>query len=254
MKIVLLLSVLSYSTLAMQPGAMQRHTAMSCSGLQSWLDADYGIFLSSTNATNVLDRSFNGRRAYQTTAGKIPGWSANQVNGHAVLAFDGANFWLNWNCNDTDLKDASRTKITILFAVKDNPAGKNTVISTSTSVAGTLTAYAPYSDGNFYFDCGNQSTARLSGSGNATSFSVVQLMRDGTNMFISKNGTQIAVSSAKSGTNSAPAAMFIGAYGGTQDWLNGQLQELQVWNRVLNTNEVADFRKAMEVKIGVTQN
>jgi len=224
-------------------------------GLQSWIDSEYGVTLTGTNATNVLDRSGNGRRAYQTTASAFyPGWAANQINGHAVLTFNGTSNFFNWNCNDTDLKDATRTKGTIFIVVKDLSTAKNTIISTSTAVAGTMTFYGPYSDGNFYLDWGNQSTARLSGAANANSFCVIQLMRDGANMYMSKNGTQIAVSSSKSGTNASPAALFIGMYGGTQDPVNGQLKTIMPWNRVLSTNEAAFVRKMLEAQIGLTQN
>lgn len=67
---------------------------MLLTGLKLWVRSDLGITLNGSDVSSWADQSGNGNDLVMASASEQPGYLTNQLNGHAVVEFDGIDEWL----------------------------------------------------------------------------------------------------------------------------------------------------------------
>lgn len=209
-----------------------------------WLDANLSrCTLAGTNCTNATDLSGNNQYAYQITSGYYgPGIVSSVANGHAAFGFATTNT----NCmyvaaSNSTLMDASRSNIFLISAYKTTSGTAHNVIL-GVQIFGTdLLTYAPYSDGNFYWDTGNGGTQRISKNGTMSSFGVSIWWLTGTFQGIENNGATLTtgtISGAQPAAGIGPLGFGADlATGGIfANMTQGQVESIAAFTHAPNTN------------------
>ncbi len=224
----------------------------SLSHLALWLEADRGIVKDvSNNITSWNDFSGFGRNATQST--NNPTWVNNKINGLPAVSFNGTNQWFNLACNHTDLYNSDKNQITMFAVILTVSTSQNQIISTSTATAGYIELFAPYSDGNCYWRTGNESSASISGAGNFnTNFGIIRALRNNGTSLITKNNSAIATSTTISAVSGNATPVFIGSFGGTQNFTNGFIAAIIIYNRTLITTEIQQVERYLSAKYAIT--
>jgi hypothetical protein len=245
------------ATFTQPPGPTATFTATptdwppAFSGLALWLDASQitGVGAGASVST-WLDASGGGHHATQASATNQPTYQANAVNGRPVVRFDGTNDYLS--LSGTIVSGAQARTVFVV--------GKPTVIGNkgfvdlgngATTGGGFMVTpeYATRVSG------GNAIWGPAATAGDAT-LVVVQLSGTTTSALSAwANGTALTLSGS---TNATVATAGSGTVGGwtaapvSSNSYNGDLAEIVVYNRLLDTAERQSLEQHLAAKYGLS--
>lgn len=243
------------SILAARRGSLHRPTVdsgggggsdpSSISDLHAWYDADALTGLSDTDPVAQWDdESINGHHLTQDTGSAQPTYRTNRLNGLPGVAFDGGDGVF------TPPSDAfSAVSGATVFVVAQHSSGS--LGSAQSAFAGrtsgglnTHSVAGSGSSGNWSLWAGSTLDSGVDVSASAHRITAVV---DGASSSIDIDGTS---QPGNAGTRSS-TRWFIGLSGGfNQNW-SGEVFEVIVYTRVLNSTEIADVESYLTTKWGL---
>lgn len=202
------------------------------------------VFENLANLANVLtsnvntwyDQSENSLHALQTNTSFLP--KLSKYNDKLSLSFEN-NFLTIPQVNLSKLV-GSKGEVSI-FAVLKTFAGNNPLIGnvrandpTSTSVS-NFGVFTPWSDGKVYFDIESESKGEVSTPLQFPEVSILSLLRDGTKVYINKNGQNVLTTNNSIDFTNNVRDVAIGNYYTDQlvSGLKGFVLELVIYNKFL---------------------
>ena len=209
---------------------------LSLSGLKLWLDAnDISTMFTNSGCTTPVasnneaigcwtDKSGNSNNLTQSSGGAMPHYLTNQLNSKAVVGFNGSSVF-----NFSTLSGFSSGNFSTFFIFKKNSTATGVLFGNS----GNAADLQNYSDGTTHFH--NGITWVSSNTGQITSYSLLEVLYNGTNASFYLNGALIS-SVAISDSNNFPFNQM-GYRSQTGDYLNGGIAEVVVYNSVLSTSD-----------------
>jgi hypothetical protein len=253
----------------------KRFNPRNLPNLQLWLDATRIAQADSTSVATWSDQSGNGYDATQGSTAARPTYIASGLNGLPVVRFDGTDDNLSVPSSTATFKflhtDFSTVFIVAKAGVVADPNARYGFFGTNsggTSARGLMinyddrasqslnnairtgisngTAWVSLNDANNFFAANTFGIITVrSDPANATAAdrSVLNL-NGGTD---TKNNTQTAALS----TSNASFNLEIGSSGGAFPVLNGDIAEIIVYNRALNTSELAQVHRYLARKWGI---
>ncbi len=216
------------------------------SGLVTHLDADSLGLSNGASVATWTDLSGLGNHATQVTAGNQPTYVAHSAafGNHASVRFDGTDDWM-------DMVDAiTVNSFTVFITGKLNDAGATTQQYFISGQSGNPTAL----DNRFRIAKYNWSTAWRFRAGNSADYGSgtvdtlghVLAMNSVSNAWVDGS----AVTGATNSASSTPA-LSLGGYmrTGGADFLNGEIAEVILYNRVLNSTEMEQVFFYLSTKV-----
>ena len=218
---------------------------LSRQSMQMWLKSDIGVTSSSGNVSQWADISGNNNNATQSSAGNQPTIVSNVINNLPAIAFNGSSSYLQlpsgfanftngatvfYICNPTTYNNG------MLFDFGDGTDWSNRFdLFQFTNNAACLQSFIPNDGTNINgvtelkgFQAainGNLSAIELSYNGSTTATMY-------TNGVLQANNTQMNPIN-----NVTRSVNLIGKYSLGNNFLNGQVTEIVIYNRQLSTNE-----------------
>lgn len=213
-------------------------TPASGDAVTSWKDR--------SGATHDLNQSGN--------ASVKPKWIANAKNNYGVLRFDGVDESLNINPVPWL---QSLSGFTLFTVVKFNSAsGTQSVCNTDTG------GFRIFSDGTHLGVSAGGSVATSTQLTNTSLYNIYGLIYDGSGATNSDklrfrfNRTNLSLSynTAVASTTSASAAKFYVGCGstGSSEFFNGDITELLIWTRALNSSEIINVESYLKFHWALT--
>ncbi|HNF72351.1 MAG TPA: LamG domain-containing protein, partial [Chitinophagaceae bacterium] len=219
-------------------------------GLKLWLRADSGVNLSGNNVTQWNDLSGNNLNAIQGNSSKQPQWVANAMNGNPVVHFDGSDDILAASV----LPLSSTNKATVIIV---NKALNNGIcVEQSRNVnssAGGFYIYDNYQNngwaaavkGNAAGPFSNYVSTFISNTLSYAPKLIVASFDKSQGSYQNQiksrmNGTDMVNASGYGGThtdNFVNDTLFIGGRQTGNAYLEGDIAEILVYNRLLSTTE-----------------
>ena len=240
----------------------KRFNPRSLPNLQLWLPADRINQANNTAVATWADQSGNGYDATQATTAARPTYIASGFNGLPVVRFDGTDDHLGLSGGALGLlKNVAGA--TIFVAVKYSATAVNAPSffasrnSTSTSVRILIrTSTAPkYNMQATRLDADTAINMNSVQATNTNSVVIQTAKADYSNATLEQfiNGTlDGSTTFATSGNteNADSLAIFLGRVSTT--YLTGDIAEIIVYNRALNTSELSQVHKYLSMKWGIT--
>jgi hypothetical protein len=245
--------------------------------LKLWLPADRINQANNTAVATWSDQSGNGYDATQSTTAARPTYIASGLNGLPVVRFDGTDDTLSVPSSTATFKflhsDVSTVFIVAKAGVVSDPGVAYGFLHTATGTSATgfyirFTDISPTNDRighNIYFGTVGQTVVSNSTPINtftANQFNFLSVLSKPSDAVaaersaISINGavaTQLNVQTNTPSTSNATNDLIIGgSISSTTPFLNGDIGEIIVYNRALNTSELAQVHKYLSMKWGIT--
>jgi len=237
------------------------------SGLSLWFDADdprtlfsntSGTTRATTDATALAlwsDKSGNGRNAYQATGASQPLLKTNILNNKNVVRFDGSNDILATAASQVaNTTDGSFTAFAV--AQRTTASGFMTVVNQDNSTATRCSQFLNFAgNGNVEsigFVGGTPKFAYTSsGTISLSNFYILESTASTSTISAYSNG--IVGSGAVTGGNLAvpSQAVSLGAYPTGQQYLNGDIAEVLLYNSVLSLTNRIKVEQYLQNKWGV---
>ncbi len=239
-------------------GVNSTETAVSPLSLVTWFKADAITGLTSGSRVSVWnDSSGNGYDAAQPDATNQPVYVANAMNGLPVVRFNATNadyLWFNRPVQD------NFTIICVFQSTQGYGSGTlyyqgaglvNGEVTGSVADFGTCL----FANGSIAAGTGNPDTAVDSGAGyndghphimaftRAESTGRISLYVDGATYGSKAAGTE---------TLTAPNQLVLGAVQTLNNFLSGDIAEVQIYNTALSTTELVNEENALKCKYGIT--
>ncbi len=216
-------------------------------GLSLWLRSDSGVTVNSgNNVTMWQDSSNSGMDAISLIdTSTQPTLKANAINNLPGLAFNGSANYLNLPSGFNSLNQGA----TVFFICKPlaNTNGQFFDFSNGSNYNNRFSMYQYTNNGvelDVYDPNGNNSPLDGSNAAPIGNYHVIEITHDGVNTAnMYTNGSLQATNfQMKSITNSVRTTNFIGRYTQGNNYLNGEIAEVIIYNRQLSYSE----RKAAE--------
>ncbi|MFC1771068.1 LamG-like jellyroll fold domain-containing protein, partial [Candidatus Margulisiibacteriota bacterium] len=234
--------------------------------LAIWLDGSepHGVSTSvnlSDNDTLMtwVDYSGNSRHVDQKGSTQRPIYNTSALNGKSVLRFDGTDDYLV--IPDQDITDYMEGGVTVsVFTVFKQTAAADTFVFCwqYSSASNRLGTHLGHSNGNSYFDIGNDSTARVSfptPSGFLGQYQMATFLRkEVADVEIYNKSSLMGSRSDASGSASGTDGFYIGSYYGTGYYFNGDLAELIIYKEALSESEIAEVETYLSNKWNIAIN
>ncbi len=237
------------------------------SGLSLWFDADdprtlfsntSGTTRATTDATALAlwsDKSGNGRNAYQATGASQPLLKTNILNNKNIVRFDGSNDILATAAAQVaNTTDGSFTAFAV--AQRTTASGFMTVVNQDNSTATRCSQFLNFAgNGNVEsigFVGGTPKFAyTLSGTISTSNFYILESTASTSTISAYSNGI-VGSGSATGGNLAVPSqAVSLGAYPTGQQYLNGDIAEVLLYNSVLSSTNRIKVEQYLQNKWGV---
>lgn len=220
-------------------------------GLQLWLQADLDTTDGSFIAT-WLDNSGLAYHATQTDASKQGEYKTNQINGHGVMRFDGANDWFKINQIANILSDSA----TVFALFKPSTQSGDGYYLSSHFGGSNRIKFGHRSNGELIYDDDSPSlqTGDFKGKTSLTSFSIYPDLKvlgyvngaagqTWNGGFISTGADRVSLGQEFDGS---------GNDNQTSNHWAGDLAELIVYDRVLSIEERQQMESYLAIKYGLS--
>lgn len=255
----------------------KRFNPRNIPNLQLWLPADRINQADSTSVATWSDQSGNGYDATQGNSAARPTYIASGLNGLPVVRFDGTDDVLTISNSATTFKFLHSDVSTVFLVAKAGVvADPNTIYGfLGTSAVGSANiGYELFYDDRSSASRNNGITHRIyRGAVNTfvvtqvlnnyflpNTFGLLSVVSDPANAIaaersaISLNGGNVNKTNAATDSLSTSSASFnlqIGAAGFNIVPLNGDIAEIIVYNRTLNTSELSQVHRYLGRKWGI---
>lgn len=213
------------------------------SGLGLWLRAD-SLSLSDGDPVSTWTDESASARSFVGSGAARPTFKTGILNGLPVVRFDGTDDRLASSASFDmvgSLVSAGGNATTVFLLMKQiGSDDENVLLHWSSGEHTNFVLYLTYGD-TLYFDCGNQPTARLSSAqpvGWDDEFHIVECFRNGSSAEIVIDDTLLTSGSMSTSLASGSLQLEIGGSTGVK--LTGDIGEIVVYNRALNTTERGD--------------
>lgn len=170
-------------------------------------------------------------------------WSIND-DGLPCLSFSGLSGGItvpDWGAI------APQTEMTFLFRQYANSQKNQATFNINTG-ASVLNTHCPYSDGAIYWDAGNSSGKRISYNPGSTIGAwhtwIMTASASASFSNIYMDGTLKKSASLTPGFTQAAYNLYIGVMSSSNNWFDGKIDVLRVWNRALSGGEIATVSAA----------
>ncbi|MFN8206637.1 MAG: hypothetical protein U0T82_04425 [Bacteroidales bacterium] len=205
-------------------------------------DLDQTALLSFVGASNGYvvtwyDQSGNGRDATQNTTARQPrivnAGVVDVVNTRPALTLTGGQTMQT----GLAIAQAVGNGITasISSVLQGNSGVQNVLISGNNS---EYAIFAPWNDGNTYFDISNNSTGRINGTLAWSSLSVGSFVRNGAQADVYKNGLNSLTSNSRNTSFTfSNNLIYLFAYSGTNYYMQGTVPEMILFSTALSTTD-----------------
>jgi len=218
----------------------------SLSGLSLWLKADAGVSIGGGNHVNTwADQSSNGNNAVGPTM-KKPVYVANGINGKPTMTFNGSTEL--FTINDSNSLDITSGSVYIVMQRVGNGAGNDVIFLKNANSSSGSSVYAiVLFNGNPWIvglDKGN-------GYGdNSTNFNVADNnphiigYRFDTNSLLAHQDNLVSSNLGGGSIPSTIGTLQIGGYNAsfnTEEYFNGKISEVIIFNRYLSDSEHASI-------------
>ena len=258
MQLILNNQVITFATEAGDPFAL--------SGLACNFDAsDSSAFWSDTAGTSAITNGDDVARALdlsdeavvfeQSTSSNRPTWQTNVQNGLSVLEYDGSDY-LESNATISTADYHTSSSISIYAVMKqDGTAANHTLFHMGPSGSGRVLLHPTFGD-IIYADLGDSGGQRSLVSQPAgwdDNWHIVEVQRDGaSNTTISVDGVLLTTDSSITGTIATNTSnLAIGALVGGSFGFTGQIGQILIYNRLLDSTENTGIRNALNDKWAV---
>jgi PKD repeat protein len=226
-----------------------------------WLDASSLTASNGTAISSWTDRSGNNNNATQGTSAYRPLYSTNQLNGRAVVDFDGSNDFLNTSAISS-LNTDNLTWFIVCKSDVTNSIGHAVSSNYSSGAStGSSTLWKTFmSSGGSYVSFVRSSTGSIPGTishGYSAGYHFITNVWDGDSdqnsgyMDGTLSGTQTGVTANPSGHKWVRIG---GASAGDFQYFNGKVAEVIVFSKTLNNAERIIVDNYLSIKYGITMN
>lgn len=214
----------------------------STNGVGVWNDssAPNGIHFGTNNGTQATFP------LYQNASGP---------NATPIITFDGVTNYMVLNASNGACMSSDLEQTTLFMVIKSTSGIANYSLGQGAVGGGSYETYSPFSDGKIYWDAGNQSTARISFSGDCNAWTLLTMYRSNGVMFIRTNGVLAVGTSGASATAANGNAPFYlgGSWSGSvlNSPLKGSIADLRIYPIALNTNQILAVERGLELRYGL---
>lgn len=237
----------------------------SMANLKMWLDANDSttLFGDSNCTTTTLtanavacwkDKSTNGYNLTQTTGSAQPLLTSGGMNSKPVLRFDGTNDTLTRTAS-TPIGSGDDT-YTVIAAWKTTINNTSQVIweqnSTPTQTNGYRGALIILGGSNYGYNGENNDAHNISTYATSTAYGSIMTANSAT-VTIYSNGTTGSGTINATTENISTQIVTVGSKRGTGEYLNGDLAEVIVLDRVITAAEITQIKAYLNNKWGMTQ-
>lgn len=231
------------------------------SGLRLWLRADSGVITGgSDNVLTWEDRSGNGLNVAQTTEANRPTRVAADLNGMPVVRFDGVNDYLIRSAvPGYDLFDNFADTVFIVQK-QDGTKAETTTFSWAPDGFNRFMVHATWQDFIYYQVGSNAGEGDQWGApqpyGWDDRWHLLKFRRDGVGagglVEVDGIGLSPTINSFSPGNNLPTASFYVGGDGlGGNNWFKGEIAEILIFNRALNTQEQQTVDNYLRGKYGL---
>lgn len=218
-------------------------------GLVLYLDAsNTKSYVSGSTTWNDVSRSRNNGTL-------INGPTFNSANGGSIV-FDGVDDYVLCP-KQTSL--VSATQFTMCAWMKRNLSNSLVLIGQAETLSNDI-SFELWNDGNVYFEVGNGSNSYGVTSNNSTLWQYLTMVFDGTQTGNSNrlktyiNGSLLTLSyvgTIPSSTGTVNNNLNVGAYLPNSNYSNGNISQVQIYNRTLSAAEVLQNYNATKSRFGL---
>ena len=218
----------------------------SLSGLSLWLKADAGVTMGGGNVSNWADQSSNGNNAIGPSQ-KRPTYVSNGLNGKPAMSFNGSTQL--FTINDSNSLDITTGSVYVVMQRVGDGAGNDVLLvkngnTSSSNGAFGLVLFSSatnwvigINDGNGWQD--NFTSFNLSDNNPK----IIGFRIDGNKFYAHQNNQISSDLNGRSITNTN-GTLQIGGYNAsfnTQEYFNGKISEVIIFNRYLSDSEHASI-------------
>lgn len=252
------IAVQPFATSAVAEVFLQRDpltTAVTRSGLITWLKTDNGVTLSGSDVSHWQDMSGANINAAQTNSSYRPEFATNAANGFPVLRFDGSSKFLNLNAVSSNLSPGASLFIVAkpvavaanarLIELGNGASNNNIYLSQPNNTDLSLYVY------------NNSSPSSVTGSGAITlnQFQVLSALHNGSGTAtLLTDSNQTGQGSISNINNVTRSSNFIGTDAGNTLFFEGDIAEIMLYNRQLSSLERYQVESYLSGKYGITVN
>ena len=243
---------------AIGEGTNSAPASVNTSALAVWFKADAITGLTNGAAVSTwTDLTGNGYNAIQTLSANQPTYATNAMNGLPVVRFNPANSSYLWFYRPV------QDDFTMIFVYRSSQ-GLNTGLNfwegaglVNGEQGGTVNDFglSLNANGRILAGTGNPDTSIYSGTGfNNGLPHVVTFKRTKTTgaIVLYVDGTQTATATGGTQSLTAPNFLVLGAQGVLNNYLNGDIAEVQIYNAPLSDSDRLGQEKALKCKYGLT--
>lgn len=223
-------------------------------GLVLYLDAatsnSYNRYISPTTWKDI---SGNGNTGTLVGPNGLPSYSS--ANGGSIV-FDGTDDYILY---DKQISLVNTNKFTMCSWMKRNLSNSLVIIGQIETLTNDVT-FELWSDGNAYFEVGNGSNSFGFVSNTSTSWQYLSMSFDGTQTGNSNrlkayiNGVLQILTynlTIPSSTGTVNTNLNIGAYLPGNNYSNGNISNVQIYNRALSSTEILQNYNATRARFGI---
>lgn len=193
------------------------------------------------------DKSGKGNNVTQGTAASQPVYNPAQLNGKAVLSFDGNNTLVIPSALWTLTSGPSTTFI----VTKRNTEGGTTRGVLALRISGTAYFLVAHDGTAGRIDFRNAASTIINVDGNTnTNFNIVTARRSGATQGLSINNGAETTNASATDSSSIDAGVVGSGSSGTA--CIGQIAEIIIYNRSLSASEIVQVNKYLSQKWGIT--
>ncbi len=225
-------------------------------GLKLWLRADGSVTSRATSSTILVDswndESGNGNNVTQSDSTKRPTFVTSTFNGKPAIRFDGINDFLTGG----DVLDMNDDEWTIFVVGKSN--GANGSFVAKSFYGGYVGRYGLlYYGGNLLYiiqdDDDVHNTQISQSSGSYKIFSTERAKDPNQNILYVNNAPVATTTISNWYSLNTPLRFLVGAYNNNPDtsetmFLDGDINEIMIYNRILSTSEKEAIKSYFEDK------
>jgi hypothetical protein len=202
-------------------------------GMQIWLKADAGVTKDGSNLVSQwADQSGGGRHASQSTSGSKPLWVNNVINGKPLLRFDGSADYMSFGAVTSGWSAATVLIVSKISAEQEGTLLGNTSSSTSGLYLQRRSGFGRYGNWSTTYDRYPMQVGTYYLSGYQNTGATERVYRNG-------------LLTDERNTNRSPgsAGVFYLGVSALNEYWNGDIAEILVYNRALSEFELAAVHK-----------
>jgi hypothetical protein len=231
--------------------------------LQLWLDATRIAQADSTSVATWADQSGNGYDATQGGSAARPTYIASGLNGLPVVRFDGTDDVMSLGASALGMiRNVAGATVFVVVKYPSNNLTNNLLFISISSVSGSnrlnllQTSIPKYQVAGRRLDAESSQNA-TSNQNAASNFIIQTAYADFSNTLLQQfingalDGQKTDFQTAGNTSDTDSNLINIGASGNNTNRLNGDIAEIIVYNRALNTSELAQVHRYLSRKWGI---